>query len=127
MFWLKKSKVHRITLRILACCFACLFLVMAFTPLPALASKKKPSAENCRGLGDSPVKCFARDTKQYKGLVSVLGEFDVTSSDCFRRYQEARGKCSRAYDIPKHNVCMVMVYKLGTTTYTTKCPKDCDK
>ena len=126
MFWLKKSKADRIMLRILVFCFACLFLVMAFTPLPALASKKKPSASNCRDLGDSPIKCFTRDTNQYKGLVSVLGEFDATSNDCFRRYQEAIGKCSRAYDIPKQNVCMIMVYKLGSTTYTTKCPTNCD-
>ena len=127
MFWLTKSKFYRSMLRTPAICFTCLFLVMAFTALPALASKKKPSAKNCSDLGDSPVRCFTRDTKQYKGLVSVLGEFDVTSSDCFRRYIEARGKCSRAYDIPKQNVCTVMKYKLGTTTYTTKFPAGCDK
>ena len=127
MFWLKKSKVDRIMLRILVFCFVCLFLVMAFTALHALAGKKKPSAKNCRDLGDSPIKCFTRDTNQYKGLVSVLGEFDVKYEDCFRRSKEAKGKCSRAYDIPEKNVCMIMVYKLGTTTYTTKCPKDCDK
>ncbi len=127
MFWLTISKLYRSILRIPAICFACLFLVMAFTAVPALASSKKPSAKNCNELGDTPVKCFTRDTKQYKGLVSVLAEYDVTSSDCFRRYQEAKGKCSRAYDIPKQNVCMVMKYKLGTTTYTTRCPKACDK
>lgn len=69
-----------------------------------------PSEDNCKDMGYINCECFICDTKEYKGTVSVLAEYDPLYGDCMKRSDKAHDLCIQAYNLEQSKAAVRWSY-----------------